>query len=168
MELWDAYNETGEKLGFDLIRGKEIPDGTYHLVCEVVVQSPDGDFLLMQRSWEKEVSPGKWEIGAGGSAVKGESPLEGACRELLEETGIEAAGNLQEIYRVVHRGHHAIYYGYLLVTDWPKNRIVLQEKETISYRWLSREEFLDFYDNGLPIGSQKSRLEKFVEGIRSL
>ncbi|MDE5892919.1 MAG: NUDIX hydrolase, partial [Acetatifactor sp.] len=113
-----------------------------------------------------EVSPGKWEIGAGVSAIKGESPLEGACRELREETGIEAAGNLQEIYRVVHRGHHAIYHGYLLVTDWPKNRIVLQEGETISYRWLSREEFVDFYDNGLPIGSQKSRLEKFVEGIR--
>ena len=25
MELWDEYNEAGEKLGFDLIRGKEIP-----------------------------------------------------------------------------------------------------------------------------------------------
>lgn len=34
MELWDAYSEAGEKLGFDLIRGKEIPEGAYHLVCE--------------------------------------------------------------------------------------------------------------------------------------
>ncbi len=166
MELWDAYNEAGEKLGFDLIRGEKIPEGAYHLVCEVVVQSPDSDFLLMQRSWEKEVSPGRWEIGAGGSATKGESPLEAACRELQEETGIEAAGALRELYRVVHREPHAIYYGYLLVTDWPKNQIVLQAGETISYRWLSREEFLDFYDNGLSIGSQKSRLKEFVEGIR--
>ena len=163
MELWDAYNEAEEKLGFDLIRGEKIPEGAYHLVCEVVVQSPDGDFLLMQRSWEKEVSPGKWEIGAGGSAMKGESPLEGACRELREETGIEAAGALRELYRMVHREHHAIY---LLVTDWPKNRIALQKGETISYRWLSREEFLDFYDNGLSIGSQKGRLKEFVESIR--
>lgn len=122
----------------------------------------------MQRSWEKEVSPGKWEIGAGGSAMKGESPLEGARRELREETGIQPTGKLQELYRVVHREHHAIYYGYLLVTDWPKNGDRVTKGETISYRWLSREEFLDFYENGLPIGSQKSRLKEFVESIRML
>ena len=127
MELWDAYNEAGEKLGFDLVRGQKIPDGVYHLVCEVVVRGTDGDFLLMQRSWEKEVSPGNWEIGAGGSALKGEDALTGACRELREETGIEAAGELRELYSVVCREHHAIYQGYLLVTDWPKERIVLQE-----------------------------------------
>lgn len=44
MELWDAYNEAGEKLGFDLVRGQKIPDGVYHLVCEVVVRGTDGDF----------------------------------------------------------------------------------------------------------------------------
>lgn len=165
MELWDAYNEAGEKLGFDLVRGEKIPEGAYHLVCEVVVQSTDGDFLLMQRSWEKEVSPGRWEIGAGGSAMKGETPLEGACRELREETGIEAAGVLQALYRSIHRKHHAIYHGYLLVTDWPKNEIVLQEGETIAYRWISGAEFLDFYDSG-SIGSQKERLREYVDGIR--
>lgn len=168
MELWDAYNEAGEKLGFDLVRGEKIPDGVYHLVCEVVVQSPEGDFLLMRRSWDKEVSPGKWEIGAGGSAVKGEGPLDGARRELREETGIDAAGALQELYRMTHRGHHAIYYGYLLVTDWPRDGIVLQEGETIAYRWLSRNEFLLFYDKELSIGSQRERLREFVDTMRAL
>ncbi len=168
MELWDAYNEAGEKLGFDLVRGQKIPDGVYHLVCEVVVRGTDGDFLLMQRSWEKEVSPGNWEIGAGGSALKGEDALTGACRELREETGIEAAGELRELYRVVCREHHAIYQGYLLVTDWPKESIVLQEGETIACRWLPPEAFLDFYDRSLSIGSQKGRLKAFVEGIRRL
>lgn len=166
MELWDAYDETGKKLGFDLVRGQQIPDGVYHLVCEVVVRRTDGDYLLMQRSWEKEVSPGKWEIGAGGSAMKGEDALTGACRELLEETGIEAAEGLRELYHTVHHKHHAIYQGYLLVTDWPREEIVLQAGETIGYKWLSREEFLDFYDNNSSIGSQKERLREFVERIR--
>lgn len=164
MELWDAYNEAGEKLGFDLVRGEKIPEGAYHLVCEVVVRNRDGEFLLMRRSWEKEVYPGKWEIGAGGSALKGEDSLTAACRELLEETGIEAAGELREIYRRIHREHHAIHYGYLLVTDWPRDGIVLQEGETIAYRWISVAEFLDFYDNS--IGSQKERLREYVDSIR--
>lgn len=167
MELWDAYNESGEKLGFDLVRGQQIPDGVYHLVCEVVVQGTGGDFLLMQRSWEKEIFPGNWEIGAGGSALKGEDALTGAHRELLEEIGIDAAGGLRELYHIVHQKHHAIYQGYLLVTDWPKEKIVLQAGETIAYKWLSREEFLDFYDKDGFIGFQKERLREFVDEIRS-
>lgn len=165
-ELWDAYDESGKKLGFDLVRGQQIPDGVYHLVCEVVVRRTDGDYLLMQRSWEKEVSPGNWEIGAGGSALKGEDALTGACRELLEETGIEALEGLKELYHTVHQKHHAIYQGYLLVTDWPREKIALQAGETIAYRWLSQEEFLDFYDNNPSIGSQRERLREFVEKLR--
>lgn len=67
---------------------------------------------------------------------------------------------------MIHHRHHAIYQGYLLVTDWPKEKIVLQAGETIGYKWLSLEEFLDFYDNNLSIGSQRERLRKYVEGIR--
>ena len=69
---------------------------------------------------------------------------------------------------MVHREHHGIYYGYLLVTDWPRDEIVLQEGETIAYRWLSRKEFLEFYDKGLSIGSQKVRLAEFVKGLHTI
>lgn len=166
-ELWDAYNESGKKLGYDLVRGQQIPDGVYHLVCDVVVRNRDGEFLLMRRSWEKEVYPGRWEIGAGGSAIKGEEPLTGACRELFEETGIEAAGGLKELYHRIHREHHAIYYGYLLVTDWPRDGIVLQEGETIAYRWVSAAELLNLYDNGSVCSpSFKERLQEYMDSVR--
>ena len=70
MEIWDAYNADGTLAEFDIVRGEEVPKGYYHLVCEAVIQHEDGDYLLMQRSFEKEIYPGKWEIGAGGSALK--------------------------------------------------------------------------------------------------
>lgn len=72
MELWYAYNEDGTLAGFDLIRGEGIPSNYFHLVSEAVIQHTDGDYLLMQRSFEKENFPAIWEIGAGGSALKGE------------------------------------------------------------------------------------------------
>ena len=100
MEIWDAYDRQGVKTGKDLIRGEEIGEGLYHLVCEVVVRHRDGDYLLLQRDFGKEAYPGYEEIGAGGSALKGETPLQGAVRELREESGIEA-GELEEIYRSV-------------------------------------------------------------------
>lgn len=39
MEIWDAYDEKFNKIdGVSLIRDKKIPDGYFHLVCEVIVR----------------------------------------------------------------------------------------------------------------------------------
>ena len=37
-EMWDAYDNKFNKLnGITLLRGESIPDGIYHLVCEIIV-----------------------------------------------------------------------------------------------------------------------------------
>ena len=47
MELWDAYDESFNKIdGMTLIRGEEIPDGVFHLVSEIIVKHTDGTYLL--------------------------------------------------------------------------------------------------------------------------
>ena len=165
MEIWDAYDRQGTKTGTDLIRGEEIGEGLYHLVCEVVVRHVDGDYLLLQRDFRKEAYPGFEEIGAGGSALKGETPLQGARRELREESGIEA-GELEELYRTVSDRSHAIHHGYLCVTDAPKTSVALQECETIGYRLIGREELIAFFDSDRCISAQKERLKGFLDSIR--
>ena len=88
MELWDAYDKDFRKIqGITLIRGEAIPEGIFHLVCDVIVRHADGSYLLMQRDKRKHFG-GMWEATAGGSAIQNESPLECAARELQEETGI--------------------------------------------------------------------------------
>ena len=90
MEIWDAYDRNLEKIeGMTLIRGGKIPEGVYHLVCDVIVRHTDGEYLLMQRDSRKHYG-GMWEATAGGSALQGEKPLDCAIRELREETGIHA------------------------------------------------------------------------------
>ena len=165
MEIWDAYDRQGAKTGTDLIRGEKIGEGLYHLVCEVVVRHADGEYLLLQRDFSKEAYPGFEEIGAGGSALKGETPLQGAVRELREESGIEA-GELEELYRIVSDRSHAIHHGYLCVTDAPKDSIVLQEGETIGYRWIGREELIAFFDSDACILAQRERLKEYMDSIR--
>ncbi len=142
VEKWDAYLEDGTLAGRDLIRGEEIPEGLFHLVSEVVVRHRDGSLLLMQRAYCKEVYPGRYEVGAGGSALKGENADEAARRELWEETGI-VAGSLKPLYRCV--GENAIYHGYLCETDCDKRTVTLQKNETIDFMWLSPEDFLEKY-----------------------
>ncbi len=141
MELWDAYNSNFEKIeGLTLIREEEdmIPAGVYHLVCHVLVKHVDGTYLLMQRDPHKAY-PNMWEATAGGSALQGESPLQGALRELGEETGIEA-DSLEPLDQTL--GQTCIHCRFLCVTACDKNSVKLQEGETVNFRWASAEEIL--------------------------
>ena len=124
-ELWDAYDKKFNKIeNTTLVRGETIPDGIYHLVSEVIV------------------------VTAGGSALQGENGLEAAIRELKEETGLNA-DKMKEITRVVHDGHHSLYIIYLCVSDFDKNSVVLQEGETIDYKWVDKETFEKIDENEL-------------------
>lgn len=141
MEIWDAYDSAFEIIdGMTLIRGEEasIPRGVFHLVCHVLVQHTDGSYLLMQRDPRKPY-PGMWEATAGGSALKGETPLIAAQRELLEETGIRAE-SLEEIHRDVWEPTHCVHVNYLCITDCDKDSIRLQEGETTTYKWATADE----------------------------
>ena len=139
MELWEAYEENFRRVeGVSLVRGEDIPAGVYHLVCDVLVRHADGSYLLTRRDPRKHYG-GLWEATAGGSALQGEAPLDCARRELREETGIRAE-ELRELGRV--RSGNTHYVEFLCETDWPKDRVTLQEGETVAYRWVSREELI--------------------------
>ena len=153
MELWDLYKKDGTPANKEHIRGEKVPGGLYHIVSGVAVRHVDGTYLLMQRDLSKPW-PGLWELGASGSVLKGESPLQGVVRELSEECGIHC-DELELLFVV--RGRDTFYYNYLCVTDCPKDSIVLQKCETIAYRWVSREELLRFMNSDDIVSTQKER-----------
>lgn len=162
MEIWDAYYKDGTKAGSDLVRGEYIPEGLYHLVCDILVRHRDGTYLLMQRDFNKKLWPGKLEASAGGSILKGETPIQGAIRELKEETGITATA-LERIYYTVSEAQHSIYYGFLCITDCKKDSIILQEGETIAYKWIGPEELIMIVDTDAYAKTQKERLKAYLE-----
>ena len=160
MELWDAYDKDFRKIqGITLIRGEAIPEGTFHLVCDVIVRHTDGSYLLMQRDKRKHFG-GMWEATAGGSAIQNESPLECAARELQEETGI-TSDNLVEVGRV--RSRDTIYVEYLCVTDCKKDSVTLQEGETSAYKWVSRMELVSMKRDELVT----DRMHQFIDELHS-
>ncbi len=147
-EIWDAYDRQFHKIeDVQLVRGQPIPEGLYHLVCDIVVKHKDGTYLLMQRDFRKHLG-GLWELTAGGAALAGETPMECALRELREETGIET-DHLREIGRIPHEGHRALYVVYFCLTDWDKQAIMLQEGETVAWKWATREAILAMGDVAL-------------------
>lgn len=163
MEVWDGYLADGSLAGRDLVRGEPIPEGLHHLVCEILVRHIDGDYLLMQRSFDKPSFGGCYEATAGGSALKGEDKVTCARRELLEETGI-IAGELEEIGR--YMSYNTIYYNFLCVTDQNKSSVTLQKGETIAYKWLNESEFIDFINSDAMIDDQKVRYHDYFKKMR--
>ena len=160
METWDAYHPDGTLAGCDLVRGEPIPNGLYHLVSEVLVRHADDDYLLMQRDPRKPNCGGYFEATAGGSALKGEDALTCAVRELREETGI-ATGTLTNIGRFV--SCDTIYETFLCVTDCDKNSVTLQDGETVSYKWISEAEFIDFVNSDEMIDVQFRRYQPYLK-----
>lgn len=152
-EYWNGRNADGSLSGVTLVRGEPIPAGQYHLVCEVLVQHTDGDYLLMRRDPQKEAYPGWYEATAGGSALCGEDADECIRRELREETGI-TDGAFTKV--AVCTTEDTIYHTYLCVTDADKSAVTLQQGETDEYRWVRETEFLAFLRTA-SIPTQKQR-----------
>lgn len=86
----------------------------------------------------------KWEI-TGGSILKGETPEQGAIRELKEETGIEVTdSDLNFVYSYIQENVPSIYKCFVVFINKEKIKIQLQEGETIDYRYLTYNEFKQF------------------------
>lgn len=158
MEIWDGYLLNGTLANQDLIRGEPIPKGLYHLVSEILVRHVDGDYLLMRRDIRKSNYGGYYEATAGGSALKGENAESCARRELLEETGIFSDAFI-EIGQ--YTSHDTIYHNFLCVIDCDKSSISLQAGETISYKWVSENEFIAFVNSNEMIDVQRKRYYNF-------
>ena len=160
MELWDVYSKDEDLTGGTLVRGEKIPEGMYHLVCEVLVRHADGSYLCMKRSVKKTNHGGCLEATAGGSALKGENKWQCVERELFEETGI-SCHEFEEIARVREERTQAFFYAFLCIVDCNKEEIRLQEGETEGYVWMSEEEFIEFVNSDKIIPSNRRRYDSY-------
>ncbi len=171
-EYWDLYDRDGNRTGETFERGhgnfKAIPEGRYHLVVDILVIHEDGTFLITKRSDDKDVYPGFWEASAGGSAIKGEEPLEAACRELFEETGLKP--DSMELVNILYKDtSRSFFHSYVARVSCDKDSVVLQDGETVDYKWVGKEEFLEYLESENAIKSHNQRYEKYInEHIRNV
>jgi GrpB-like predicted nucleotidyltransferase (UPF0157 family)/8-oxo-dGTP pyrophosphatase MutT (NUDIX family) len=88
-ELWDIYDENGNKTGRVAERDKMLRGEVngFFLVVNIYVVNSKNEWLIQKRSLTKATHPGKWSI-TGGGVLSGEDSLTAALREAQEEIGI--------------------------------------------------------------------------------
>ena len=115
-----------------------MPEGTFHLGVDIWTVNSRGEILLTLRSPEKDDLPDEWENTCG-SVLAGETALEGALRELREETGIvarpEELGLLCE-----HCDGNTFGHSYLLRRDVRIKELTFQPGETVAAKWVTPAE----------------------------
>ncbi|MCI7768366.1 MAG: NUDIX domain-containing protein [Oscillospiraceae bacterium] len=149
-ELWDLYNALGEPLSETHERGKPLPDGKYHLVANILPVNTKGQILITRRHPGKNFG-GMWET-TGGAVISGETALEGAVRELYEETGLSAEPcELEyrgEIVRKGKYGGNTIHKFYLYRGEFTEEDVRLQEGETVDFRLCTPDEIESMTKSG--------------------
>ena len=146
-EIWDLYDARGEKTGETMRRGEEIPRGRYHIGVHIWPLNGRGEFLIQRRSMQVQWKPGIWAV-TGGSAVRGESALDAARRELREELGVAAAP--EEMKKVVClRRTNSFCNVYLYPTNLAAGQFVLQKEEVSEVRWCSPNRIRQMVGEGI-------------------
>lgn len=121
-EWFDVVDLTGRVVGQALRQVCHQNSGLIHRAVHVLVFDRVGRIFLQKRSCRKDVQPGKWDTSVGGHLIPGESPREGAEREMAEELGIKGA-NLRPAYEYVWRSdiETELISAFAVIHDGPFN-----------------------------------------------
>lgn len=146
MELWDLYDKDRNLTGKTHERGKIIPDGYYHLVVHVWIKNKDDKFLISRRDKTREAYPLFLEC-PGGSVLKGETSLDGAIRETLEEVGIDLTNVTGKvIHTKIREQFHDIMDVWLFNYDGEVDLNKATTNEVCEVMWMTKEEIKKAYE----------------------
>ena len=155
-EMFDVFDINGNYIG---IRPKSFchsqNPGVFHKPVWIWIVNSSGQVLIQKRAATKKFMPNKWDSGATGHVVSGETSLEGCVRETSEELGLkfdekqfEFLGEFlaQEVWEIGQV--------YLLKADIDIKKIKVQKEEVAEVKFVDFDKFkkLFFSDEFMPYG----------------
>ena len=139
-EVWDIYDEEGQRTGDTMVRG--IPaKGQYMLCVHVYLYTPDKLFLLQKRSKNKISHPGEWDVTCG-AVLHNEESIEAAKRETLEEIGIDLSDSVLQYAGRIKKEKRFIDI-YFVQKDFSLDDCTLQKEEVEDFCLVSAEQLLN-------------------------
>lgn len=129
-------------------------------ICEV-----EGKVLLLKVRSKSSHDASKWEI-PGGKVKKGEFFDDALRREFIEETGIEIT--LESLFNAIQNNYTACKTNeqvksiQLIMKVTADVSEVQISEEHDEYKWFTKEEVQELYNNDLLSKAAKNALEKYI------
>ncbi len=106
-ELIEIWDESGAPTGKTALKSEAHRQGWFHPTVHIWFYTVSGNVLLQRRAPEKDTFPGLWDVSVAGHMQAGETPLEAADREVMEEIGLlPKKGSLQFLGRFKSEQSH--------------------------------------------------------------
>lgn len=162
MELWDLYDKNRNLTGKTHIRGEALEKGLYHLVVEIWTLDKMGNILLTQRHPSKNHGS-LWECTRG-AVTAGENSLEGAVRELKEETGLLVQKEALNLIDTNLLGS-SMMDTYVNILDFKLEDLSLQKIEVVDAKIVTIKEFEKMHEQGLIVPSLWKRYSIYKDEL---
>ncbi len=150
MELIDILDEKGNKTGVTKTKDEIHQKGLLHLTAHVWFINSKNEILLQRRSEEAKNDPDMWDTSVGGHILSGETPEEGALREVKEEIGVDLditdlklIGKIKIKLTLNNRTYFDNEFNdiYLVKLDLDINQLNIQKEELKALKWVPISEF---------------------------
>ena len=162
VERLQLFDEDLNRISYPNLRGEEIKPHTYAGIVDIIVKNKKTNkYLTTRRDINKPTSPGLWEITGGGIDF-GEEIVMAIVREVKEETGLNI---IDFSYLDTNKIEDLVYFSYLGIVDCNENDVLLQENETIDYKWRTKEELIELFNSDLVPPKQAIRIKKIIDRI---
>lgn len=136
-EYLDLIDEHDQVIG-QAPRSEFITKKLLHRSIVVIVFNSKGEIFVHQRTFDKTVYPGCYDMFVGGGVLAGETYEEAALRELKEELSIKKT-KLQPLFksRFKNKQLNLFFHVFKCVYDGP---VKIEKKEIIHGRFMALDE----------------------------
>lgn len=158
MEYWDLYTKDRIRTEKRIKKGESVPKGYFRTVVHVAIFNSKGEMLIQQRQDDKKLWANLWDVTVAGSVMAGETSVEAAQRETLEEIG----------YRLDFKNERPAFTidfedgfddCYLVREDLDIKKLVLRNSEVKAVKWATKEEIFQMIDEQTFISYHKAKIE---------
>lgn len=176
-ELIDIVTKTGEPTGKTAPKSEIHSKGFYHNTAHLWLYTSKGDILLAQRSFNKAICPGLWDVSVAGHIDANETIEDGIIREAKEEIGLELSKeNLQKIgvfpcFQTYSNGiiDNEFHHTFIAQLHVDLSQLTLQKEEVERVKLVSISQFKDLLENSTSnnhfVASNANYYSKILEAI---
>ena len=147
-EYIELLDENGMPTGASCLKSVAHKYGYFHATVHIWFYTKNSEILIQKRQASKDTFPNLWDVSVAGHIPFGETPEQGAIREISEEIGLSISkkeliyfGTHSEKHKhnsnkIDHELHHIFFS---LLTE-PLQNLTIQEEEVAAIKLVSLDE----------------------------